>query len=172
VPEDYTLLPLSQDIIPLTFCCGSAQEHRDLDEFLLQDAITYQNQHIGTTKIISIDNRIVGYFTLCSSEVNLKTKENWLYPKVKMEYFPAIKLARFAIQQDYQRKGIGEKIIKYVIGLAITLNSSIGCRFVLVDAIPDSVPFYEKMGFIKNLSYSSKKRRHPSLRLDIYSDLK
>ena len=86
-----------------------------------------------------------------------------------MKAFPAIKLAQLALQTEYQNEGIGKDVIKYVVGMAISLNESVGCRFVLVDSIPGSVSFYEKLGFERNETY--KNRRHPSLRLDIFNDI-
>lgn len=163
-----TLCALSDENCPTAFRCGGTEHHQDLSDFILSDAINYQIDFVATTKLVIKDGDVAGYFSLCSSEVKLKTKERPL-SKAQMTVFPAIKLAQLAIQTKYQNFGIGRDIIKYVVGMAISLNESVGCRFVLVDSIPESVPFYQRLGFEKNESY--KNRRYPSLRLDIFNDI-
>ncbi len=49
------------------------------------------------------------------------------------------------------------------------LESSVGCRFLTVDAYPASVEFYEHHGFVINKNYVDKEKpkTHPSMRYDI-----
>ena len=44
---------------------------------------------------------------------------------------------------------------------------SIGCRFVTVDAYPQSISWYEHHGFCFNKQYSNPAKTHPSMRYDI-----
>ena len=46
-----------------------------------------------------------------------------------------------------------------------------GCRFLSVDAIPEAVEFYEKLGFEPNLhgSYQGKNRGTTSMRFDAFA---
>ena len=165
-------IPLAEDNCLTEFYCGDSEDYRDLSNFICNDALRYQNHHIGTTKLISVDNAIVGFLTLCSSEVVLKTWEfEKLIPDVDRKTFPAVKLARVAIQKDRQRGGIGRQIVNYIIGWAIKFNESVGCRFIVVDPIPDSVAFYEEVGFTRNKSGMYRNRKFPSFRLDILTDL-
>ena len=164
--QDCTLRSITNSNCPTNFSCGSLKDHKDLNEFLLNDAIQHQEDCIGATKLIIYKDDVAGYYTLCASEVKLKTVER-PYKEDDPQTFPAIKLARFAVHKKYQSKGLGKEVVKYIVGLTIYINTQIGCRFVLVDATQESVAFYEKMGFKKNLSY----KRRPSLRLDIFHDI-
>jgi len=38
-----------------------------------------------------------------------------------------------------------------------------------LDAYPDSVPFYKKLGFVFNRAADYRDRRNPSMRLDLFS---
>jgi GNAT superfamily N-acetyltransferase len=169
---DCILCPLDTNNRPTSFFCGDDDDARDLSAFLIDDALSYRDQFLGTTTLIMYKNGVIGYFTLCASEVKLAGIERSLFSLPEMKVFPAIKLAQFALEEKYQRQGIGEDVIKYIIGLTINLNHSIGCRFVLVDANPGAVKFYQKVGFLNNQSYKGKKRKKPSLRLDIFHDIK
>jgi GNAT superfamily N-acetyltransferase len=73
------------------------------------------------------------------------------------------------VHNSFQRRGIGGELLKYTVGLAIRLNEElgIGCRFITVDAYPDSVPWYEKNGFVLNRQYPKLPDAHQSMRYDI-----
>lgn len=77
-----------------------------------------------------------------------------------------------AISIKYHEKGIGREIVKYVEGCALSLNekSHIGCRFITVDAYPQSIGFYQKLGFVFNKSKVYREKEHPSMRLDVYRE--
>ena len=63
--------------------------------------------------------------------------------------YPALKIARLAVQHDYQRKKIGSCILDEVMTIIIRLSDYVGCRILTVDAKnnPGSIHFYEKYGF-------------------------
>jgi glucosamine-phosphate N-acetyltransferase len=50
------------------------------------------------------------------------------------------------ITKDYQRKGIGEKLIRFVLDYAKKKN----CYKTILDCLDDVKPFYEKIGFRKH----------------------
>lgn len=163
---DCKLRSISTSNCPSSFECGTSKGQKDLSDFILTDALKYQEHFTGTTKLVFFENEIIGFFTLAASEIKLKESERSIK---NLKVFPSLKLARFAIQSQYQGKGLGKDIIKFVVGLVIQLNVYIGCRFILVDALPESTDFYRKLGFEENLTY--KKRDLPSLRLDIFHDI-
>ena len=64
--------------------------------------------------------------------------------------YPAIKLARLAVDKELQGQGAGSQLIDFVIGLAVDhVMPNTGCRFLIVDAKAQSVSYYEKKGFSK-----------------------
>jgi len=50
------------------------------------------------------------------------------------------------VDKEYQRKGIGEKIITYLLRYA----KDHGCYKTILDCVDDVKPFYEKLGFKHN----------------------
>ncbi len=82
---------------------------------------------------------------------------------------PALKIGRIGVQKEYQRNGIGIALLKYTIGVVVRLNEelNVGCRFITLDAYPQSIPWYEKNGFVFNLEYKDPAKTHPSMRYDI-----
>lgn len=76
------------------------------------------------------------------------------YPTV-----PALKLGRLAVDERFQAQGIGRNLITTVIGLAETLASQVGCRYVTLDALPERVTYYEGIGFIRNRAVNEDRKQ-------------
>jgi len=60
---------------------------------------------------------------------------------------PILRLARLAVDQAGQGKGIALQLIRFVLNMALEQSEKTGCIGVLVDAKPGVVPFYEKLSF-------------------------
>jgi GNAT superfamily N-acetyltransferase len=122
----------------------------DLDRFFSRYA--GQNQfrhHIGTTYVaIGEDKTILGFVTVAASELivgrlsQAKRKHLPAYP------IPVLRLARLAVEQRAQGQEIGRVLLRAVFTLAHRMAADMGCYGVVVDAKPDAVGFYEKLGFV------------------------
>jgi len=91
-------------------------------------------------------------------------EEEFGKPKQYPDY-PAIKIARLAVSKNVQNRGIGTFMVKIVIGKAIEISKSIGCRFVTVDAYPKQAGFYARLDFITNTH--DKSGDNVSMRYDL-----
>jgi GNAT superfamily N-acetyltransferase len=135
---------LSRDLDVSTFSCG----HADLDEFLIEDSMEYQQERLSVTRLAYINSEIVGFFTLVTDCIDAKQvapedgRREHPYRK-----YPAIKVARLATSKKHQRNGIGSLMLREVLALTIMISEYVGCRIITVDAKPESVGFYEKFGF-------------------------
>jgi len=120
----------------------------DLNEFLHEDAIHYQEERLAVTRVIQWQENIVGYFTLVSDSIEveaIKSGDGSLeYPYRR---YPALKIARLATDNRYQRQGIGRAMLLKTMEIAIVLSGYIGVRILTVDSKPESVGFYENFGF-------------------------
>lgn len=67
-----------------------------------------------------------------------------MYPYRK---YPAVKIARLAVDSDFERCGIGTFLMKIILAQVISICDSIGCRYLLVDSKLESIGFYEKFEF-------------------------
>jgi GNAT superfamily N-acetyltransferase len=60
---------------------------------------------------------------------------------------PVLRLARLGVDARAQGLGIGKALLRHVLALAVEQRDRIGCVGVVTDAKPDSVSFYEGLGF-------------------------
>ena len=122
----------------------------ELDRFF--ERYAGQNQfrhHIGTT-YVALDEHgtIVGYATVTASELtatglpDAKRKRLPIYP------LPVLRLARLAVDERVQRQGTGNALLRAVFSLAQRMADEMGCIGVVVDAKPEAIAYYEKLGFI------------------------
>jgi GNAT superfamily N-acetyltransferase len=136
--------------------------HPDINEFLQQEAWKYQADHLSHTRLAYIDDRLVGYITLLTDCIILKTPEKKKVLKEARDYhqtvytFPAVKIGRLGVQKDLQFSGIGTHLLRYTVGVVVRLNRelSVGCRFITCDAYPTSVSFYQRKSFVFNKHYN------------------
>jgi len=96
------------------------------------DEINSNSDHIVAVAII--DGKIVGSTTLL-----IETK--FIHNGGKVGHIEDV-----VVDKEYQRKGIGEKIIMYLLRYA----KDQGCYKTILDCVDEVKPFYEKLGFKHN----------------------
>ena len=123
----------------------------DLDRFFIRYA--GQNQfrhHIGTTYVAADDAGFIGGFaTVSAAEIApgaIPAAQRRRLPKYPV---PVLRLARLAVDERLTGIGIGHLLIRSVFLLARQMADDFGCAGVLVDAKPEAVPFYERLGFVR-----------------------
>lgn len=153
------------------FSCGDP----DLDDFICSDASRLQAEHVARTYLVYADVRMVGYFTLVSDAIRLTSNERKKLQRngagLKHDdhpVIPAVKLARLAVCLDFRGKDIGTHLVRLSCGLLLSVSESVGCRLLTVDSYPDSIGFYEKLGFVRNREKNYAEKQHPSMRLDVF----
>jgi len=129
---------------------GFSSGNVDLDRFFLRYA--GQNQfrhHIGTTYVaVGPSGIIAGFATVSASSVApgvvRGTTAKWLprYP------IPVLRLARLAVDERARGKRVGSLLLRSVFALALQMADQVGCAGIVVDAKPDAVAFYERLGFV------------------------
>jgi GNAT superfamily N-acetyltransferase len=149
------------------FDCADA----DLNDFLKSDCLTYREQKLSHTKLALLENAIVGYIALATDSISLKTSElGWLIPyNVTIQHIPALKVGRLGISKAHQKLGIGKALMRYSVGIAFRLSTegNVGCRFLTVDAYPESIGFYESIGFVRSEHKFYKGKKNPTMHYDI-----
>ena len=60
---------------------------------------------------------------------------------------PILRLSRLAVDERFQGHGIGRLLLRAMLELALEMRNRVGCIGVIVDAKPDTVPFYLSLGF-------------------------
>jgi len=85
--------------------------------------------------------------------------------------FPAVKVARLAVDRLLQGNGRGQEMIAWCVSLVKDqIMPHVGCRYLTVDAKRESIGFYERLGFIKLKMQPDEKEDHPSMYFDIHKN--
>ena len=138
----------------------------DLNAFLKEDAFKNQEELISKTYLCYLFNQLVGYITLTTDIIKKEEVRGEERIDVPYKEYPAIKIARLAVDKKYERKGVGGFLLLVAVGKAFKISDEVGCRFITVDSKQDSIGFYEKrggFGLVKN----HKNRAYPTMYLDI-----
>lgn len=59
-----------------------------------------------------------------------------------------LRIARVAVDERFQRQGIGKLLLKSIFELALDIRDQVGCFGIVVDAKPEAVTFYSALGFL------------------------
>jgi GNAT superfamily N-acetyltransferase len=151
---------LDKDILA-GFECG----HDELNVFLTESAHNY-SEHGLTETIVAFagsDDVPAAYFSLSADGLPLRTSEQFelgLPFECSINYFPAVKITKFAVRGDMQSAGLGAELIKIIEGLAF--NNSVAVRLLTVDAInnPRAISFYQRHGFKTSLQHEIRQQQH------------
>lgn len=123
----------------------------ELDRFFARYA--GQNQfrhHIGTTYVaVAAQGAILGFVTVAASELTGARLSRAMRKRLPAYPIPALRLARLAVDQRAQGQGVGLTLLRAVFALAHKMAGEMGCLGVVVDAKPEAVGFYRKLGFIE-----------------------
>jgi GNAT superfamily N-acetyltransferase len=151
-------------------------DDNDLDNFLLNDAKDYQNSLLSVTYTIQSDSNTIAYYCLSNDRLSQYMEEKSVWNKInrlisnkkRRKSYPAVKIGRLAVSKKFANKGIGTMIIETI--KEFYKNSYLqyaGCRFIIVDAYKNALPFYEKNKF----KYLTDNDKNDSTRI-MYLDLK
>lgn len=129
---------------------GFSSGNVDLDRFFLGYA--GQNQfrhHIGTTYVaVDPSGIIAGFATVSASSVAPGVVRGTTAKRLPRYPIPVLRLARLAVDERARGKGVGSLLLRSVFALALQMADQVGCAGIVVDAKPDAVAFYERLGFV------------------------
>ena len=161
--EDLSILPLIDSSQVETF----DSTNDDLNDFLRNDALKSQYDLLTRTFLCFYKGRLAGFLTLVTDtiEVKLVDEDDGVdgYPYQK---YPAIKIARLAVDKRFERQGIGRFLLLAAVGKVYQISKDVGCRYITLDSKRDSMGFYEKFGFKAIGKYLN--RRYPPMYLNMY----
>lgn len=167
--EELEYVILHDGIDVNSFSCCSKPEEVDLEEFLKEDALRCQNSFFSVTRVVFWEKALVGYFTLVTDCIE---KEEMLRGDrirgYKYRFYPAIKIARLAVHDDYRHRGIGTNMLIEIFSIVGDIAENVGCRVLTVDSKPTSVGFYERSDFRKALV---KSKEPPGDTIPFYFDI-
>ena len=130
------------------FRCGEAA----LDGYLHTTARQHAEKGISRT-FVAVDvarpTRVVGYFTLTVAEIDRVLLPAAQKRRLPESVLPVIKLARLAVDRDYQGQGTGGVLLFEALQRAATAQALTGSVAVVVEAKhPKAAAFYAHFGFV------------------------
>jgi len=143
------------------FDCGTP----DLNDFIRNDALTHQGKLLSKTYVChrEVDDKPVAFYSVTMDSIKKQKVDD--RDSFEISNIPCYKIARLAVDREYQRKGIGETLLYDCVYHAKELSKQIGCRLVTVDSKPDAVDFYLKKQF--KMTAKQQKQKYPTLYLDL-----
>ena len=125
------------------FDCGKPP----LNDFLLKYALQNQASGGARTYVLTRGNRVIGYYSLAPASVTPEDAPARVMKGQGRYPVPVILMARFAIDQAEQGKGLGKALFRDALRRSLSGAETIGGRAFLVHAKDEEArAFYLKYG--------------------------
>ncbi|MFR9290431.1 MAG: GNAT family N-acetyltransferase [Clostridium paraputrificum] len=121
----------------------------NINYFIKNEALEEQEQNLNTTYILHNENKIFGFVSICADNIRLNMDEK-KEEELKYASIPSLKIARLAVDKQYQHKGLGRLLIELAIYKALTARDIMGVKFITVDCYKHRETYYQQLGFIEN----------------------
>ncbi len=156
------------------FSAGKEQ-FAPLKMFLIKDAWKFHEENIAKTFVLTdakeAPGRVYAYITITCSAIELEEEQRPAEPARASKYptYPAVKIARLAVDSAMRRCGLGGQLIAWAIAhVKDKIMPHAGCRFLIVDSKQESISFYEKFGFMLVDSEDNKQANNPMMFIDLH----
>ncbi|GAA4108961.1 GNAT family N-acetyltransferase [Aminobacter aganoensis] len=152
----------------------AGKTNRPLKSFLRKEAIPYENFSLARTWVAALAGSpdLLGFITIVSGEVSVQktaVPNDDGTRKFRYPYYPAIKVARLAVDDRHGGKKLGLALVDFALGVAkAQICPMVGCRFAIVDSKTQSIGFYEKCGFTLLDTPENRGLEHPFMYLDLH----
>ncbi len=125
------------------FDCGKAP----LNDFLIKYALQSQASGGARTYVMGRGSRVIGYYSLAPASVAPENAPGRVIKGQGRYPVPVILMARFAVDQSEQGKGLGKALLRDALRRALEGAEAIGGRAFLVHAKDEEArAFYQKFG--------------------------
>ena len=128
------------------FDCGS----EPLNHYLKRYALSNNAAGSARTYVVSEGEnwRVIAYYSLCAASIEKTKAPERIGKGMPSHPIPVILLARLAVDQERQGKGLGAGLLKDAMRRCLNAADSIGIRAVLVHAKDSkAAEFYAHFGF-------------------------
>jgi GNAT superfamily N-acetyltransferase len=122
----------------------------DLDAWLQRHALAAQRMDSARTFVATRRGRVIGYFSLTMGSVLRAEAPAKLIRGMPAYPVSMVLLARLAVDQSEQGKGVGAMLLAEALRKAVAAGEVAAARLIVVDAVDDSAAaFYQHYGFIR-----------------------
>lgn len=122
-----------------------------LDSWLSDRALDNMTTGASRTYVICPLNsfKVIGYYALCMGQI-LNQDVVGSMRRNMPRHIPAVMLGRLAIDQAWQRQGLGKALLYDAVQRSARASLEISARLLIVQALsPDAEAFYVHHGFIR-----------------------
>jgi len=147
VSDSWRIEPLAKSHDRSHFACGEPA----LDEYLARFARQNHETGVAKTFVAVGDNdprQVLGYYSISAGAIdrdNLPTHAAKRFPSFPL---PVARLARLAVDQGFQRRGLGEDLLLDAVNRVLRASSDIGIVAILLDAKHEKAKrFYARYEF-------------------------
>lgn len=132
-----------------TFDCGN----QDLNRFLQKYALPNQSAGASTTYIGVADHKVIGYYSLAVGSVEYEQAPARVTKGLAHHPIPVMLLARLAVDQQWQKRGVGAGLLKDAMLRTLQAADIVGIRALLIHAKDQHARrFYQHFDFISSSS--------------------
>lgn len=126
------------------FACGVSA----LDDYLKKQAMQHAKSGVSRTFVLSDNARIQGYYSLSMGSIDKTSLPAQLQKRFPHHPLPIVRLARLAVDQTHQRKGVGKRLLAHALHKCYQLSKEIGMVAIVIDAKDDTArQFYRQFEF-------------------------
>ncbi|MGX2041366.1 GNAT family N-acetyltransferase [Methylocaldum sp. MU1018] len=126
------------------FSCGDSE----LDGYLKRFARQHAAAKVSRTYVAANGATILGYYSLAMSAIRKDQLPDVYQSRFPNFPLPVARLARLAVDQRYQRQGLGELLLADALSRCLRLSEEIGMVGVVVDAKHERARrYYERFEF-------------------------
>lgn len=126
------------------FDCGSPA----LNQFLQRYALLNQKANSAQTYVCCVEGAVVGFYSLVVGSVDPESAPSRVSKGLARHPVPVMILARLAVDQAHQRKGLGQALLKDALLRTAQAADIAGIRTLLVHAKDDAArQWYESWEF-------------------------
>lgn len=151
---DYLIEPLGPHHDRSAFCCGV----ESLDTYFQRQAGQDARKYVAAPFVLvdTSSGKVAGYYTLSAMSISISDLPPQITKKLpKYPVLPATLLGRLAVEQNYQGKGLGERLL--MDALHRSWQTEIATMAVVVDAIDESAcSFYQRYQFTRLSNYPNR----------------
>ncbi len=131
----------------------------DINEFLKEDALNYQKEHMANTYVFHEDKQVKAFFSILNDCLHDKGYAPNVWNKFhrkrkipntkRIKQYPAVKVGRLGVCKELQGTGVAYELMDFIKGYSI-IEHKPACRLLLLDAYnkPQQINYYERNGFI------------------------
>jgi GNAT superfamily N-acetyltransferase len=135
----------------------------DLDRFFHRFAgQNHFRHHVGVTYVAVEKERILGFVTVTPGQLESEELPLALRRKLPGYPLPILRLARLAVDEGVRGQGLGKQLLRFVVGLASSLEKDYGCVGIVVDAKREAIDFYARYGCVKLAAVEGASDARPS----------